>query len=61
MQTLAKLAHIHVDNNLFLQDGHISGEESCGLCVLGLLSGVLGVAALVTHIWVGRDGDTLMH
>eukprot|EP00090_Calanus_glacialis_P012123 TRINITY_DN20570_c0_g1_i1.p1 TRINITY_DN20570_c0_g1~~TRINITY_DN20570_c0_g1_i1.p1 ORF type:complete len:200 (-),score=35.44 TRINITY_DN20570_c0_g1_i1:141-689(-) len=34
-----------------LKDGRISGGENCGLCVLGLLSGVLGIAALVTLIW----------
>ena len=61
MQTTAKLAHFHINDNLLLQDGHISGGESCGLCVPGLLSGVLGIAALVTLIWVGRDGDTLMY
>ena len=58
MQTTAKLAHFH--DILFLQDGPISCGENCGLCVLGLLSGVLGIAALVTLIWVGRDGYNLM-
>jgi len=36
---------------LALKDGRISAGESCGLCVLGLLSGVLGIASLVTMIW----------
>ena len=35
-----------------LQDGRISCGENFGLCVLGLLSGVLGIAAVVTLIWV---------
>ena len=35
-----------------LQDGRISCGENCGLCVLGLVSGVLGIAAVVTLIWV---------
>ena len=39
-----------------LQDGRISCGENCGLCVLGLLSGILGIAAVVTLIWVGWAG-----
>ena len=35
-----------------LQDGRISCGENCGIVVLGLLTGVLGITALVTLIWV---------
>jgi len=34
-----------------LKDGRISTGENCGLCVLGLISGVLGITALATLIW----------
>ena len=36
-----------------LQDGRVTCGENCGIAVLGLLTGVLGITALVTMIWVG--------
>jgi len=36
---------------LAMKDGKITASENCGLCVLGLLTGVLGITYLVILIW----------
>merc|ERR1719278_2325274 len=36
---------------LAMKDGKITASENCGLCLLGLLSGVLGITLLVILIW----------
>jgi len=36
---------------LAMKDGKITSSENCGLCLLGLLSGVLGITYLVILIW----------
>ena len=34
------------------KDGRISCGENCGLCVLSVLSGILGIVAVAMLIWV---------
>merc|ERR1719433_1873231 len=36
---------------LAMKDGKITSSENCGLCLLGLLTGVLGITYLVILIW----------
>ena len=37
-----------------MRDGVISSAENCGLCLLGLLTGVLGITFLAVLIWVAQ-------